>query len=111
MTQELAFREACARADLARAQMKISAAQAKARIAPALLIQDAKDKAIDGVSGAVSGAVALGAAKAQQRPVAVGAAATAFALFLARRPITALFQRLYVRFRNTSTDMPENDHG
>ena len=55
MTQELAFREACARADLARAQMKISAAQAKARIAPALLIQDAKDKAIDSVSGAVSG--------------------------------------------------------
>ena len=52
MTQQLAFREACARADLARAQMKISAAQAKARIAPALLIQDAKDKAIDSVSGA-----------------------------------------------------------
>lgn len=107
MTQELAYREACARADLARAQMQISAAHAKARIAPARLVQDVKDKAIDGVSGAV----ALGAAKAQQRPVAVGAAATAFALFLARRPITALFQRLYVRFRNTPTDLPENDHG
>jgi len=107
MTQELAYREACARATLARAQMMSSATEAKARIAPARLAQDVKDKA----TGTVLGAVAQGAAKAHQRPVAVGAAAAAFALFLARRPIAALFERLYVRIRNTPTDMPENDHG
>jgi len=55
--------------------------------------------------------VAQAAAKAHQRPIAVGAAATAFGLFLARRPLAALFQRLYVRFKDTQTDNSENDDG
>ena len=106
MTQELAYQQACARADQARAQLQASASDAKARIAPARLAQDAKNKA----TGAILDMVAQGAAKAQQRPVAVGAAATAFALFLARRPLAALFRRLYVRLRSTQTQLPENDH-
>ncbi|MEQ6333085.1 hypothetical protein [Sphingobium sp. MK2] len=107
MSRELAYREACIRADQARAQLQASASEAKARIAPARLAQDAKTKA----TGAILDVVAKGAAKAQQRPIAVGAAATAFTLFLARRPLAALFRRLYVRLRSTPTQLPENDHG
>lgn len=107
MSRERAYREAMARATIARAQMLASAQAARARIAPARLKQDVKTKisdvALDGVANL--------AAQAQQRPVAVGAAAGAFILFLARKPLTALFQRLFVRFRNPNPDYSEIDDG
>ncbi len=107
MTLEARYREACARADMARGRFRLTAQEAKARVAPTRLKQDVKDKA----SNAVLNGVATAAAKAQQRPVAVGAAAAAFGLFLARRPLAALFRRLYVRFQDTQSDNLENDDG
>lgn len=107
MNLECRYRAACDRADTAKGRLQLTAEEAKARITPARLKQDAKDKA----SGAVRGGIARIAAKAQQRPVAIGAAATAFGLFLFRRPLAALFGRLYVRFRNIDADISENDDG
>ncbi|MDO7833771.1 hypothetical protein Q4610_01815 [Sphingobium sp. HBC34] len=107
MRGELAYREAVARADLARAQFLTTAEEAKQRVAPARLKQDLKDR----ISGAALDGVARAAAQAQQRPVAIGAAAGAFVLFLARRPLTALFRRLFVRFRNPNPDYSESDDG
>lgn len=107
MSREIAYRDAVARTDLARARLKNSADDAKARIAPARLKQDVVDKA----TGAVLNGIATGAAKAQQRPVAVGAAAGAFILFLFRRPLAALFGRLYVRISNPNPEYSETDDG
>ncbi|WP_298396042.1 hypothetical protein [Sphingobium sp.] len=107
MSKEAAYRAACVRADDTRAQLAVSAQAAKARIAPARLKQDAVTK----VKASALDGVAYAAAKAQQRPVAIGAAAAAFGLFLARRPLAALFGRLYVRFRKQDTDLPEIDDG
>ena len=107
MNLETRYREACDRADAARDRFRLTSEQAKARVAPARLKQDVKDK----VNDAVLNGVAQAAAKAHQRPVAVGAAAAAFGLFLARRPLAALFRRLYVRFQDTQTDNSENDDG
>jgi hypothetical protein len=107
MNLESRYRAACDRADAAKGRLQLTAEEAKARITPARLKQDAKDKA----SGAVRGGIARIAAEAQQRPVAIGAAATALGLFLFRRPLAALFGRLYVRLKNTDTDNSENDDG
>ncbi|NWK98147.1 hypothetical protein DM806_21275 [Sphingobium lactosutens] len=107
MSRELDFREASVRADAARAQLLATAEDAKARVAPARLKQDVKD----GIGGAAKDGIALVAAKVQQRPVAIGAAAGAFGLFLARRPLAALFRRLYVRFRNQDSENSETDDG
>lgn len=106
MNLETRYREACDRADAARGRLGVTAQQAKARITPAQLKKNVKDKA----SAAVKTGVSRVTTKARQRPVAFGAAAAAFALFLARRPLTALFGRLYVRFRNTQ-DNSEIDDG
>ncbi|WP_394440889.1 hypothetical protein ACGGKE_05870 [Sphingobium naphthae] len=99
--QESAYRAAIAHADAQRARLKESAQAAKARIAPARLKQDAKDK----VSATALDGVAYVGAKVQQRPVA--AAAGGLGLFLARRPIGALLCGLYVRFRDRDID-PHN---
>lgn len=107
MNLESRYRAACDRADAARGRLHLTAEEAKARITPARLKQDAKDR----MSGAVRGSIAQVAANVQQRPVAIGAAATAFGLFLFRRPLAALFGRLYVRFRNTDPDISETDDG
>jgi hypothetical protein len=107
MNLEARYRQACERADAARGRLSLTAAEAKARVAPARLKQDVKDKA----SNAVLNGVANAAAQAQQRPVAIAAAATAFGLFLARRPLAALFRRLYVRFQDTQADNSETDDG
>ena len=58
--------------------------------------QDAKDK----VTATALDGVAYVGAKVQQRPIAVTAAVGALGLFMARRPITALLRRLYVRFHD-----------
>lgn len=107
MNLESRYRAACERAYAAKGRLTLTAEDAKARITPAQLKQDAKDK----VSGAIRGSIAQVAANVQQRPVAIGAAAAAFGLFLFRRPLAALFGRLYVRFRNTDADISENDDG
>lgn len=107
MNLETAYRDAAAHADLARARLSGSVQAAKARITPGRLKQDAIDKA----SGVVLDGIAIGAAKAQQRPVAIGAAAGALALFLFRRPLAALFGRLYVRISNPNPDNSETDDG
>ncbi|MCI4589974.1 hypothetical protein MOK15_07695 [Sphingobium sp. BYY-5] len=105
MNQETAYREACARAEEQRARLIDSTQAAVARVAPDRLKQDAIGKA---KASALQG-VAFVTAKMQKRPVAIGAAATAFGLFLMRRPLAALFSRLYVRFRNRQTDLTEID--
>ena len=107
MKRETAYREACARADAARARLIASAGEAKARSAPARLKQDAMAAA----TGAVLDGMARGAAQARQHPVALGAAAGAFLLYLARRPLAALFGRLYVRVASTPPEISETDDG
>ncbi len=107
MKKAIAYAEACVRAETARARMLASAEDAKARIAPARLKQDATSA----VTGAVLSGVAKGAAQAQQRPIAIGAAATAFILYLARRPLAALFGRLYVRVKDAQQQISETDDG
>lgn len=107
MSQEQAYRDAVVRADAARARLRDSAEAAKARIAPARLKQDAKDK----IKGAALDVVAKGAAQARERPYAIGGAVIAFGLYLARRPLLNLFQRLYVRFTETYPEHSETDDG
>lgn len=107
MSANLRFQEACLRADAARAQMLDSATAARARVAPARLKQDVMDKAGD----AVKNGLAQAAVQAQQRPFALGAAVAAFGLFLARRPLAALFTRLYVRISDTPPENSETDNG
>ena len=93
---EIAYRAAVANADAQRTRLVDSAQAAKARISPARLKQDAKDK----VAATALDGVAYVGAKVQQRPIAVTAAVGALGLFMARRPITALLRRLYVRFHD-----------
>ena len=107
MMQEIAYREAVARAEATRERFRQSAQDAKARIAPARLKQDLKAKA----TGAVHNGVSQVTEKARKNPIAVGAAGTALLLFLARRPVTALFRRLYVRLMNARTHEVETDNG
>lgn len=107
MNLETRYREACRRADEARGRLTESAAITKARIAPARIKQDMKDKATDAVLNGVTQAVA----KVQERPVATGAAVAAVGLFLARRPLTALFRRLYVRLYDAQLTKSETDDG
>jgi DNA-binding IclR family transcriptional regulator len=107
MTAQTSYREAVARAEIAKAQLRKSAQDTKERVSPARLKQDVKDK----ISGAAKRGVTRVSDKARQNPVAVGAAGTAFILFLARRPLTALFKRLYVRFTNARSHELENDNG
>lgn len=107
MRQEQAYRDAVVRADSARARLRDSAEAAKARISPARLKQDVKDKA----KGAALDVVAKGAAQARERPYAIGGAVAAFGLYLARRPLLNLFRRLYVRLAETSPEHSETDDG
>jgi hypothetical protein len=102
-----AYRAACERADAARGQFLNSANRAKERLSPAALKQDAKDK----VSGAARNVTTNLTAKARQRPVATGAAAGAFLLYLCRRPLAALFRRLYVRLHDSHTQESETEDG
>lgn len=107
MTREHAYREACVAADAARARLVDSAIAAKDRVTPARLKQDAVARVVDGVKDGAAHVVA----SAQQRPVAFGAALAGFAIYLARRPLAALFGRLYVHIRNTPPDNSETDDG
>ncbi|BAV64156.1 hypothetical protein [Sphingobium cloacae] len=100
MSHETAYRAAVEQAEEKKARFFLSAQAAKARVAPARLKQDAKDQL---TSFAMDGVV-----KVRQHPVAAGAGLAAFTLYLARRPLAALFRRLHVRLRNRNT---ENEDG
>ncbi|KQN09566.1 hypothetical protein ASE85_00995 [Sphingobium sp. Leaf26] len=106
MNLESRYRAACDRADAARGRLHLTAQEARVRVTPARLKQDVKDKA----GAAVTNGIAQAAAHARQRPIAIGAAATAFGLFLARRPLAALFARLYVDLKNRP-EHSETDNG
>lgn len=107
MSREQAYRAATERASALRTQALTSLADARARIAPARLKADAEAK----VTATALDGIAYVGAKVQQRPVATGAAATGLVLFLFRRPLTALFGRLYVRLRDRNTENSETDDG
>ncbi|WHO40643.1 hypothetical protein PMI04_008665 [Sphingobium sp. AP49] len=107
MSREQAYRAATEQALALRTQALTSLADARARIAPARLKADAEAK----VTATALDGIAYVGAKVQQRPVATGAAATGLVLFLFRRPLTALFGRLYVRLRDRKTENSEIDDG
>lgn len=107
MSREDAYREAVARVERKKAAFLSTACAAKARITPARLKQDARDKATE----TLLSSTAYAAAKVQQRPVASTAAAGAFLILLMRRPIGTLFGRLYVRMRNRIPATSETDDG
>ncbi|SCW91406.1 hypothetical protein SAMN02927924_04015 [Sphingobium faniae] len=100
MNRETAYRAAAQQAEERKARFFLSAQAAKARVTPARLKQDAKDH--------VTSAVMDGVVKVRQHPVAAGAGLAAFTLYLARRPLAALFRRLHVRLTNRNT---ENEDG
>ena len=103
------YRMATARAQSQRAALMASAADAKARIAPARLKSDVKEKLVTTISD-VGQSVAD---TARARPVAATAVALGLVAWFARRPIAALFGRLFVRFRHpdNDADMMETDNG
>jgi hypothetical protein len=107
MTEQTSYQAAIARAEAAKARFHRSAQEAKARIAPARLKQDVKAK----IGGAAKNSVARVGDKARKNPVAVGAAGAAILLLFARRPVTALFRRLYVRLKNARSHELETDNG
>lgn len=99
-----AYHAANARAERTKAAFLGSLSAAKARIAPARLKNDVRQKVAHTMMGGAAGA----AARVQERPFAFGAAAGALTIFLARKPLAALFRRLYVKF-TSQTDNPETD--
>ena len=107
MSPEERYARAASVAARRKAEFQSSAAAAKNRLTPARLKQDVRKKAAAKLNEAKSSV----AKKAQERPVAVGAAATAFALYLFRRPISALFRRIYVRMTNPKPEESEIDDG
>lgn len=107
MSGALQYREAVARAEAAKQSLISSAQAARARITPARLKQDATTKVVD----AAMDGMAYAAATARQRPAMVGAAGAAILLFLVRRPLAALFGRLYVGHTDTNPDHSETENG
>lgn len=107
MSGVVRYREAVARAEAAKHSLMSSAQAAKARITPARLKQDATTKVVE----AAMDGMAYAAATARQRPAMTGAAGAAILLFLARRPLAALFRRLYVGHDDINPDHSETDDG
>lgn len=105
MNREARYRDATVEANQKRAAFLSSMQAARQRLTPARLKQDVKDK----VTGAMLDATAHAAAKVQQRPIASAAAAGAFLLFLARRPLGALFGRIYVGLKNRRENSETED--
>ncbi|WP_176591250.1 hypothetical protein [Sphingobium sp. EM0848] len=107
MSREEAYRAARAKAEERKATFLTAVQATKTRVTPERLKQDARDK----ITGTVLDGAAYAAAKVQQRPAATAAAVGAFALYAMRRPIGALFRRLYVRMSNRKEEISEIDHG
>lgn len=107
MTDTTTYQLACRRADEARARFSRTAQEAKASVSPARLKHNIAGK----TKNALQDSVAVVGDTVRQRPVAASAAATAFVLFLVRRPLAALFGRLYVRWTNPNHQYSESDDG
>ncbi|WP_030540516.1 hypothetical protein [Sphingobium sp. DC-2] len=107
MTAEERYRLATVEAERKKAAFLSSAAEAKARVSPARIKQDVKQKAGESLHNASAQAMA----KANEHPVATAAGAGAFVLYLFRRPLAALFRRTYVRLSNRTPDQSEKDDG
>lgn len=107
MSDNASYREACAKAQIAKERLSKSAQEAKIRIAPARLKQDAVAK----VKGAASRTVAGTKMKVREKPFAFAAAGGALVILLARRPALALLRRSYVRFKRERSRKMEVNHG
>ncbi|WP_150292248.1 hypothetical protein [Sphingobium estronivorans] len=107
MNREDAYHTAKLRAEDRKAAFLSAVQTSKARVTPARLKQDAKDK----ISETVLDGAAYAAAKVRQRPAATAAAVSALAIYAMRRPIGALFRRLYVRISNRTEEISEIEHG
>ena len=109
MTDIRDYQDACARASVARTQLKNSLSVAKMRIMPDRLKADVRNKIVQSAVGA--GQSIQTAVK--ERPVAASATGIAFIAYLARRPLRTLFHRLFVRVRNGQDNRrnSENDNG
>ncbi len=107
MTAEEQYQRANVEVEQKKAAFRSSATSVKARLSPARLKQDAKHKMSDGLHKIGSTAVV----QVTERPVATGAAVGALAIYLFRRPLSALFQRIYVRVTNRTPDQSEKDDG
>lgn len=109
MSRTNRYRIAIARAEARRTAFLASAADAKARVAPARLKSDLKEKLVMSISDAGQSV----ANTVRTRPVASVAVAATVGAWFARRPIAALFRRLYVRLGHpdTALDNSETDNG
>lgn len=111
MSDDLAYRAACERARERRAALTDSAHAVKARVAPARLRADLREKVVQGAHNMVH-TVQVGARK---RPVAAGAAGIALIAWFGRRPLWTLLRRLFVEEgdEDLRDDRPssETDHG
>lgn len=107
MSDAMSYREACARAQIAKERFAASANNAKARVKPARLKQDVVNK----VKKSASDTISNSADKVREHPVAAGAAGGAFLLFLAQRPLLALLRKSYVRCRKSYFKNMETHNG
>ncbi|WP_375195517.1 hypothetical protein [Sphingobium sp.] len=107
MSREEAFRAASTRAEERKSAFLSSAQAAKARVAPTRLKQDIRGKATE----TLLDGTAYAAAKIQQRPTATAAAVAALGIYLMRRPLGALFRRMYVRISNRTEETSETHDG
>lgn len=107
MTAEEQYQRATVEVEQKKAAFRSSATVAKARLSPTRLKQDVKGKVSDGLHKVSSTAMT----QISERPVATSAAAGALAIYLFRRPLSALFRRIYVRITNRTPDQSEKDDG
>lgn len=104
MTGPTDYQQATVRVQARKTALLSSLYEARERLAPGRLLVDAKGKIIGSISAIPSQAVI----KVRERPVAFGAAASAFTIYLFRRPLAALLGRVYVRLKDRNR---ETDHG
>lgn len=107
MTREEQYRQASSEAERAKAAFLSSAEMTKSRVAPARLLQDARQKAGNTLANGRTRLVEA----VKERPVAAVAGGGALLLYLFRRPLTALFRRAYVRVTSRPQEDMEIDDG
>ena len=100
MSSEQAYRAATERAEARRAALLDSLAATRARVTPAKLGADAKNRLTQGMAAFGTKA----SETVRERPVVTATTAAAVVAYLARRPIAALFRRLYVRVRDRNSE-------
>lgn len=105
MTAEDQYRASARDAEAKKARFLGDVQIAKARLSPARLTQDVKDKA----SAAFNDASTRAQDGIRQHPVAAGAAAVGVAAYILRRPLAALSERavLYARDNWPHSSSPE----